>query len=112
MSRLNKRVKILGFVGSLRKGSYNKALMRAAVELLPKDALLAPPTNSLSSFTTTSRVNLYHCSLCAYKVYEYLRIKDQISVHPQAILECVSALEELKVTFRRRAQTPKADDPS
>jgi|SRR3989304_5270835 len=33
-------VKILGFVGSLRKGSYNKALMRAALELLPEDATL------------------------------------------------------------------------
>jgi len=33
-------VKILGFVGSLRKGSYNKALMRAAFRLLPKDAAL------------------------------------------------------------------------
>jgi chromate reductase len=33
-------VKILGFVGSLRQGSYNKALMRAALELLPKDAAL------------------------------------------------------------------------
>jgi chromate reductase len=33
-------VKILGFVGSLRKGSYNKALMRAAVELTPEDAAI------------------------------------------------------------------------
>jgi chromate reductase len=33
-------LKILGFVGSLRKGSYNKALMRAALALLPKDATL------------------------------------------------------------------------
>jgi chromate reductase len=33
-------VKILGFVGSLRKGSYNKALIRAALELLPEDATL------------------------------------------------------------------------
>jgi chromate reductase len=31
-------VKILGFVGSLRKGSYNKALMRAAVNLAPENA--------------------------------------------------------------------------
>jgi chromate reductase len=31
-------VKILGFVGSLRKDSYNKALMRAAVEFVPDDA--------------------------------------------------------------------------
>lgn len=34
-------VKILGFVGSLRKGSYNKALMRATVELKPEDATIA-----------------------------------------------------------------------
>ena len=32
-----KKVKILGFAGSLRKGSYNKALLRAAVELAPKN---------------------------------------------------------------------------
>jgi chromate reductase len=35
---MQQTVKILGFVGSLRKGSYNKALMRAAVELAPEDA--------------------------------------------------------------------------
>jgi chromate reductase len=28
--------KILGFAGSLRRGSYNKALLRAAVELVPE----------------------------------------------------------------------------
>jgi chromate reductase, NAD(P)H dehydrogenase (quinone) len=33
-------VTILGFAGSLRKGSYNKALLRAALELVPKDAEL------------------------------------------------------------------------
>jgi chromate reductase len=33
-------VKILGFVGSLRKGSYNKALMRAAVALVPDNATI------------------------------------------------------------------------
>ncbi len=32
-----KKVKIFGFVGSLRKGSFNKALMRAAVELTPEN---------------------------------------------------------------------------
>jgi len=29
------KTKVLGFAGSLRKGSYNKALLRAAVELVP-----------------------------------------------------------------------------
>ena len=31
-------VKILGIVGSLRKGSFNKALMRLALELVPDGA--------------------------------------------------------------------------
>ena len=35
---MQQTVKILGFVGSLRTGSFNKALMRAAVELAPDDA--------------------------------------------------------------------------
>jgi chromate reductase len=33
-------VTILGFAGSLRKNSYNKALLRAAEEILPADAKL------------------------------------------------------------------------
>jgi len=33
-------VAILGFAGSLRKDSYNKAILRAAMELVPKDAKL------------------------------------------------------------------------
>ena len=37
---MEKLVKILGFTGSLRKGSFNKALMRAALDLLPEDAAL------------------------------------------------------------------------
>jgi chromate reductase len=37
---MDKPVSILGFAGSLRKGSYNKALLRAAMELLPTDAKL------------------------------------------------------------------------
>jgi chromate reductase len=37
---MEQRVKILGFVGSLRQGSYNKALMRAAVKLVPDDAII------------------------------------------------------------------------
>jgi chromate reductase, NAD(P)H dehydrogenase (quinone) len=34
------KLKILGFAGSLRAGSYNKALLHAATELLPNDATL------------------------------------------------------------------------
>lgn len=37
---MDKPITILGFAGSLRKNSYNKALLRAASELLPKDAKL------------------------------------------------------------------------
>ncbi len=50
---MDKQIKILGFAGSLRKGSYNKAILRAALELLPEDAELEifdlegiPPFNS------------------------------------------------------------------
>ncbi len=32
------RVRMLGFAGSLRKGSYNRALLRAAMEMVPEDA--------------------------------------------------------------------------
>ena len=33
-------VKVLGFAGSLRKGSYNRAALRAAIELVPADMTL------------------------------------------------------------------------
>jgi len=35
-----KRVSILGFAGSLRKDSYNKALLRAAMEMVPENAVI------------------------------------------------------------------------
>jgi len=37
---MDRKISIFGFAGSLRKGSYNKSLLRAAVEVAPKDAEL------------------------------------------------------------------------
>ena len=34
------KITVLGFAGSLRKDSYNKAILRAAVELAPKKMLI------------------------------------------------------------------------
>jgi chromate reductase len=35
---MDERIKILGFAGSLRKSSYNKAILRAAKDFAPEDA--------------------------------------------------------------------------
>jgi chromate reductase len=35
---MSHKISILGFAGSLRKGSYNKSLLRAALEMVPADA--------------------------------------------------------------------------
>ena len=37
---MEKIIKIVGFTGSLRKGSYNKALLKASKKLLPKNTIL------------------------------------------------------------------------
>jgi chromate reductase len=37
---MDKKISILAFGGSLRKGSYNKALLRAAQEMVPKEIQL------------------------------------------------------------------------
>ncbi len=34
---MNRLLNILGFAGSLRNGSYNRALLRVAADLVPKD---------------------------------------------------------------------------
>lgn len=40
MIETKRPVRILGFAGSLRQGSYNRALLRAASELAPEDMLI------------------------------------------------------------------------
>ena len=37
---MENRLKVIGIVGSLRKGSYNKALIQAATKLLPRTATI------------------------------------------------------------------------
>ena len=37
---MTSKLSILGFAGSLRQGSYNKAILRAALEVVPPDARL------------------------------------------------------------------------
>ncbi|MCL4539389.1 MAG: NAD(P)H-dependent oxidoreductase, partial [Bacteroidetes bacterium] len=37
---MDSKLSILGFAGSLRQGSFNKAILRAAQEMVPADAKL------------------------------------------------------------------------
>jgi chromate reductase len=60
---VEKQIKILAFAGSLRKGSYNKALVRAAVELAPENVAMEvfdlegiPPYNQDLENTPPKRV--------------------------------------------------------
>ncbi len=57
------RVNVLAFAGSLRKGSFNKALIRAAVELAPENVVIEvfdlegiPPFNQDFEATPPQRV--------------------------------------------------------
>jgi chromate reductase len=63
MVSVEKQFKILAFAGSLRKGSYNKALVRAAVELAPENVVMEvfdlegiPPYNQDLENTPPERV--------------------------------------------------------
>ncbi len=60
---MENKFKILAFAGSLRKGSYNKALIRAAIELAPEDVSIevfdlegVPPFNQDFESTPPTKV--------------------------------------------------------
>ena len=63
MFSLEQKIKILAFAGSLRKGSYNKALIRAAVEVAPENITIEvfdlegiPPFNQDFEASPSQRV--------------------------------------------------------
>jgi chromate reductase len=65
-STMPKPITILGIAGSLRKGSYNRAALRAAQQLVPKDAVIEifdldgiPPFNQDDEGNPPERVSLF-----------------------------------------------------
>ena len=66
------KVKILGFAGSLRKGSFNKMLLRAAVEVAPEEVELEvfdlegiPPFNQDLENTPQEKVKAFKAKVKA-----------------------------------------------
>jgi len=69
---MDKQVNILGFAGSLRKGSYNKALLREAAKLVPSGAKLEtfdlegiPPFNQDLEQAMTDKVKEFKAKIRA-----------------------------------------------
>jgi chromate reductase len=69
---MDSRITILGFAGSLRKDSYNKAILRAALELVPHDGRLEtfdlegiPPFNQDLENQPPERVNEFKAKIRA-----------------------------------------------
>ncbi len=64
MGNVENKLKIIGFAGSLRKGSYNRSLLRSADQLLPQDTILEifdlsdiPPFNQDLEANMPAKVN-------------------------------------------------------
>ena len=64
MENVANKLKIIGFAGSLRKGSYNRSLLRSAGQLLPQDTILEifdlsdiPPFNQDLEANMPAKVN-------------------------------------------------------
>lgn len=69
---MNKKIRIFGFAGSLRKNSYNRSLLRAASRLLPQDAELEifdlegiPPFNQDNEKNPPERVQEFKIKIKA-----------------------------------------------
>jgi len=69
---MDRTINILGFAGSLRRGSYNKSLLRAALELVPEDARLEifdlegiPPFNQDLEFQMPDKVKEFKAKIKA-----------------------------------------------
>ncbi len=69
---MEKKISILGFAGSLRKGSFNKAILNAALELLPGNATLEifdlegiPPYNQDNEDEPPQRVKDFKSKIMA-----------------------------------------------
>ncbi|MHB8842598.1 MAG: NADPH-dependent FMN reductase, partial [Candidatus Aquicultor sp.] len=68
----NEKIKILGFAGSLRKGSFNKMLLRTAGEVVPKEVELEifdlegiPPFNQDLENTPHEKVKEFKAKIIA-----------------------------------------------
>lgn len=69
---MDSNISILGFTGSLRKGSYNRSLLRASAELLPANAILEtfdldgiPPFNQDLEKVVPNKVNEFKSKIRA-----------------------------------------------
>ncbi len=108
---MNEKIKVVAFAGSLRKNSYNKALIRAAVELAPENMVIEvfdlegiPPFNQEFEANPPQRVKEFKdkireadALLIATPEYNY-----SVSGVLKNALDCAS---------RPRAETPLEGKP-
>lgn len=106
MVSVERQIKILAFAGSLRKGSYNKALVRAAVELAPENVKMEvfdlegiPPYNQDLESNPPQRVAEFK---------EKIRNADALLIATPEYNYSVSGVLKNAIDWASR---PKADTP-
>lgn len=84
---MDKTINILGFAGSLRKGSYNKAVLRAAAGLVPADARVEifdlegfPPFNQDLELTPPAKVKEFKAKIRAADAILFVTPENNYSV--------------------------------